>query len=93
MSLGSVVLIIFRNVDPLPERRAGYGRDVIGLGATAVTVSLLALLGPVGPEMACEDPSSTRRRRRVPGRTYRIGVNSSSNSSGAAAPVGAASTM
>ena len=37
MSLGSVVLIIFRNVDPLPDRRAGYGRDVIGFGATAVT--------------------------------------------------------
>src|SRR5690242_575146 len=38
MSLGSVVCSIFRNLDPLTARRAGYGRDVIGLGATAVTV-------------------------------------------------------
>ena len=37
MSLGSVVRIILTNMDPLAARRAGYGRDVIGLGATAVT--------------------------------------------------------
>ena len=45
MSFGSVVRIIFRNVDPLAVRRAGYGRDVIGLGATAVTVLSPAWLG------------------------------------------------
>ncbi|GAA1103693.1 hypothetical protein GCM10009629_54610 [Pseudonocardia alni] len=37
MSFGSVVLNILRNVDPLPSRRAGYGRVEIGLGSTAVT--------------------------------------------------------
>ncbi|GAA4552084.1 hypothetical protein GCM10023175_45160 [Pseudonocardia xishanensis] len=38
MSLGSVVLNILRNTEPLPGRCAGYGRVSIGLGATAVTV-------------------------------------------------------
>jgi len=37
MSLGSVVWSILANVEPLPVRRAGYGRDVIGFGATDVT--------------------------------------------------------
>jgi hypothetical protein len=37
MTYGSVVWSIFRNRDPLAARRAGYGCDVIGLGATAVT--------------------------------------------------------
>ena len=38
MSLGSVVWSILRKVDPLPVRRAGYGRDVIGVGAGVVRV-------------------------------------------------------
>src|SRR3712207_5496939 len=37
MSLGSVVLSIRTNADPMGARRAGYGLVVIGLGATAVT--------------------------------------------------------
>ncbi len=36
MSLGSVVPSIRTNIEPLPVRRTGYGREVIGFGETAV---------------------------------------------------------
>ncbi|GAA4857831.1 hypothetical protein GCM10023403_22350 [Pseudonocardia benzenivorans] len=41
MSLGSVVRIIVSSVDPLAERRAGYGR-VTGFGRTSVTTASVA---------------------------------------------------
>ena len=45
MSFGSVVPIILRSAAPLGDTRAGYGRDVIGFGATAVTVLSRSVLG------------------------------------------------
>ena len=63
MSFGSVVRNILRSTEPLADTRAGYGRDVIGFGATAVTVlsrvgarrfgpGIVALLGVEGAPRA-----------------------------------------
>jgi hypothetical protein len=65
MSFGSVVFSIFRKVDPVPTRRGGYGREVIGLGVTAVTGLSLLLHGPtaLAAELAVDVETASKRRR------------------------------
>src|SRR6478672_4344196 len=61
MSLGSVVRIILSSTDPLAARRAGYGRAVIGLGATAVTGP------PARPDGRLREPRGIVARHAVEG--------------------------
>src|SRR6185369_7444946 len=61
MSLGSVVRIILSSTDPLAARRAGYGRAVIGLGATAVTGP------PARPDGRLREPAGIVARHAVEG--------------------------